>query len=368
MADTTVTSANQVEQWADSEFYEYVRATPLSTLMGTSENSVIQVKEELTKQAGDKITFSLVSRLTGAGVADDATLQGNEEALSNYGMRVELHQLRQGVVVGKYESIKSKIDLLEAAKTMLRLWNAEKLRDLFLERLLSPNIDGVTTYAATSEANRDAWEAANNPSDTNQRILFGAAKANSTLDHSAGLGTIDTTNDDMHQNIVGLAKRMAQTCSPNIRPVMTEGKDAGRERFVMLMGSIPFRDLVANYSTVLTSADVRGEDNHLFASGDLKIGNVICKEIPEMDRAYTTAGGCLIGGVGDTASDVEATFLCGAQALVLAWGQRMKVHTDEFDYQNKRGVAVEEIRGCNKSTYNSFQHGVVTAYVSAVAD
>ena len=46
----------------------------------------------------------------------------------------------------------------------------------------------------------------------------------------------------------------------------------------------------------------------------------------------------------------------------------MAVHTDEFDYQNKRGVAVAEIRGCQKAAYNSYQHGVATGYVSAVGD
>jgi N4-gp56 family major capsid protein len=369
MADTTVSSANEVEQWADSEFAEYVRGSALVGLMGTDENSVIQVKEELTKQSGDKITFSLVSRLTGSGVVDGATLSGNEEALGNYGHKVTVHQLRHGVVVGQYEQIKSKIDLLNAARGMLKLWNQEKLRDLFLERLLSPNTDGLTTYAASTVAQRNAWLVANNPSTANQRVLYGAAKANAVSGvHATALGLIDTTNDDLHQNIVRLAKRMAQVCDPHIRPVLTSGKDAGKERFVMLVGSLPFRDLEANFSTELQNAGVRGEDNNLFSSGDLKVGNVIVKEVPEMDRAYTTAGGCLLSGVGDTASDVEATFLCGAQALLLAWSKRMSVKTDEFDYQERRGVATEEIRGCEKSTYSSFQHGLVTTFVSSVAD
>ena len=77
----------------------------------------------------------------------------------------------------------------------------------------------------------------------------------------------------------------------------------------------------------------------------------------------------MLENVGDSATtEVEPTFLCGAQALVLAWAQRMSVKLDEFDYANKRGVAVAEIRGCEKTTYNSFQHGMATAYVTAVGD
>jgi N4-gp56 family major capsid protein len=336
--------------------------------MGKGENAIIQVKEELTKEAGDRITFSLVTRLTGAGVTGDNQLEGNEEALGNYGHQVTVNQLRHGVVVGQFEKIKTKIDLLEAARIMLRLWNMEQLRDLFIARLLSPVTDGLTTYSAASEAQKDAWEAANNPSTANQRILFGAAKSNSTGDHSAGLTNIDGTADDLHQDIVRLVKRMAQSADPHIRPVMTTKGDAGKERFVLLAGSLPFRDLQSNFESVQQSADVRGEKNNIFSAGDIKIGNVIVKEIPEMDRTPAN-GGCLLENVGDSGTvEVEPTFLCGAQALVLAWAQRMQVKTDSFDYQNKRGVACAEIRGCEKTSMNSFQHGLATAYVSAVGD
>ena len=368
MADTTVSSANQMEQWADNEFMEYVRASSLSGLMGSDENSCIQVREDLTKKSGDKLTFSLVSRLTGAGVTGDNSLSGNEEALGNHGMQVTINTLRHGVVIGQHEQIKSQIDLLNAARGMLKLWNMEQLRDLFIARLLSPVTDGVTTYAAATEAQKDAWAVANNPALSNQRILYGSAKSNSSGDHSADLAKVDSTNDDLSDDIVRLTKRMAQTCDPHIRPVKAGPKDQpAKEYFVYLAGSVPFRDLEANFETTLQYAGERGDGNRLFSAGDLLIGNVLVKEEPRLD-SVNTAGGSTISGVGDTASDVQACFLMGAQALGLAWGSRMEVKTDSFDYDQRRGVAVREVRGCAKLTYNSFQHGVVTNYVSAVAD
>lgn len=370
MSDTTVASANRVQQWADDEFYEYVRQNPLKFLMGEGENSCIQVKEQLTKDSGDRITFSLVTKLTGSGVTDDATLMGNEEALGNYGHQVTVHQLRHGVVVGRFEKIKTKIDLLNAAKVMLRLWRMEQLRDLFIARFFSPVTDGLTTYAAASEAQKDAWEVANNPTTANQRILFGAAKANQSGDHSADLANIDATADDLHQDIVRLIKRMAQSADPHIRPVMVEGGDkgVGGERYFGLTGSLPFRDLEANMDTVFQNGDVRGDDNHIFSAGRIRVGNVIVYEVPEMDR-LPASGGCLLENVGNGGTvEVEPMFLCGAQALLLAWAQRPDVVMDEFDYKNKRGVAVSEIRGCEKANYNSFQHGLATAYVSAAGD
>lgn len=368
--NTTVASANRVDQWADDEFYEYVRQSPLKFLMGTSINSPIQIKEDLLKEAGDQITVSLVTRLTGAGVTGDNTLEGNEEALGNYGHKVTVNQLRHGVVVGQFEKIKTKIDLLEAAKDMLRLWNMEQLRDLFLARLLSPVTDGLTTYTAASEAQKDAWEVANNPATSNQRILFGAAKGNANGDHSAGLTNIDGTADDLHQDIIRLLKRLAQSCSPHIRPVTVKGGDSGPggEKFYALAGSLAFRDLQANMDTVHQNADVRGAANNIFTGGSIDVGNVRVFEVPEMDRTPAN-GGCLLENVGSGGSvEVEPVFFLGAQALVLAWAQRMAIKLDEFDYQNKRGVAVSEIRGCEKTTMNSFQHGMATGYVSAVGD
>lgn len=371
MSDTSVASANRVQQWADDEFYEYVRMNPLKFLMGTDENSCIQIKEELTKDAGDRITFSLITRLTGTGVSDDAQLAGNEESLGNYGHQVTVHQLRHGVVVGAYEKIKAKIDLLKAAKTMLRLWNMEQLRDLFIARLFSPVIGGLTTYAAATETEKDNWLVANNPTTANQRILFGAAKVNGVSgDHSTSLATLDATADDLHQDIVRLEKRNMQSCAPHIRPVVEGGGDAGvgGERLHALAGSLTFRDLEANMDTIHQNADVRGDSNQIFTGGTIKVGNTYVHECPEMDRT-PALGGCWLENVGDSSTaDVEPVFVLGAQALVLAWAQRMQVKMDEFDYANRRGVAVSEIRGCEKTTYNSFQHGVGTIYVTAQAD
>ncbi len=368
MPDTTVSSALRVQQWAKKEFREYVRISPFKPLMGADQNAVIHVKEELTKDAGDSITFALVTRITTDAVTGDNQMEGNETVLGNYGHRVYVDQARNAVSVGRFEKIKTEIDLLEAAEAMLRKWNLEQLQDLFIARFIAPTVSQTfVSYAAASEAQKDAWVVANNPSASNVRILCGAALSNIAADHSTGLGNIDGTADDMHQDIVRLAKRLAQGCSPHITPVTTKGADAGKERFVHLMGSIPFRDLEANMDTVHQNADSRGEDNHIFRSGDIMVGNVICKEVPRMDTVQSS-GGAMISGVGSGPINVASTVFCGAQTLGLAWAQRMHVDTEDFDYKNRKGVCVAEIRGCEKLIFNDVQNGAVQVYVSAVGD
>jgi hypothetical protein len=142
----------------------------------------------------------------------------------------------------------------------------------------------------------------------------------------------------------------------------------GGERFYALMGSLPFRDLQANYETVLSNADVRGDQNRIFTGAAIKVANVICIEIAEMDN-LPADGGCLLENVGNgSTTEVEPIFLCGAQTLVMGWAARLSIKTDAWDYQQRRGVATHEIRGCRKATFDLFQHGLATGYVSAVGD
>lgn len=369
MSQTTVSSANRVQQWADKEFREFVRGNIFKSLMGTGPEAVIHVGEDLTKKPGDKVTRSIVTKLTGAGVSNDNRLQGNEEALNNYGHQVTINKIRNAVVIGDHESIKSAFDLLEAARGMLKLWHMAQTRDLIIARMISPVVGGLTTYDAATVTERNTWSTTNNPSVANQRILYGASKGNWSGVHATDLSNIDGTADDMHQDIVRLAKRLAQSCSPAIRPtVESSGGNAGKEQFVLCMGSIPFRDLQANMDSVLQNADVRGDDNQIFRPGDLRIGNVICKEIPEMDRT-TANGGALLENVGNGGTtEVGICALMGAQALLYEYGERMKPIVDLDDYENNRGVGVKETRGCEKTTFNSFMHGVVQVFVSAVGD
>jgi hypothetical protein len=370
MAQSEVASALQVQQWADGEFFEYQRLDPLKFLTGTGENSVIHYGETLGAKPGITITRTLIGRLSSAGVTDGQTLEGNEESQPNHGCSVTVHELRNGVIVGKYENIKSTFDLAKVGAKMLRSWMAERSRDLKLARFACASTDGTEVYSASSEATKDAWLVANNPSTSNGRILFGALISNATTDHSSGLANIDGTADDLHQDMIRLERRRVQGADPHVRPVMVAGdeKGVGGERYYALAGSLAFRDLQANMDTIHQNADVRGDKNIIFAGGAIKVGNVFVFEMPEMDRTTATSGGALITGVGAGAIDVSMIHFCGAQALILEYAQRMQVIPDDFDYKNKRGVAVEEVRGCTKSVFNSFDHGYGRIYASAVGD
>lgn len=323
--------------------------------MGTDENSIIQIKEQLTKQAGDKINVPLIRKLTGAGVTGTTTLEGNEESLLNYNHQLTVELIRHAVRFHVMEEQRTEIGLREAGRAGLKRWMLEKMRSGIIDALYSPNVDGKTPYASTSETDKDTWLAANA-----DRVQFGAALSNNAAnDHSTCLAEIDNTSDKLTPAIVSMAKRRAKLASPAIRPIMV---DEHGETYIMLCHSYPFRDLKLN-STIINAhqyAASRGRDNPLFQDGDLYWDGVIIKEVPEIDVLTDVGNGGTV--------EVAANFLLGAQAVGIGWAQRSKTVAKEFDYDVEYGVSISEIRGIEKFTFNNIQHGVYTAYTAAMAD
>lgn len=361
MASTT--AAERVIQWEDKFFTEYVRANRFKRYMGTDENSIIQIKENLTKGKGDAITINLVGALDASGSPNDGSsaLVGFEKALPNDGYKITVGVVRDAVTVNELEEQASPIDILNAGKVALKDLCMRYLRNAIITAL--HKINGVA-YGSANETQKDAWLV-----DNADRVLFGSAKSNNSgNDHSASLANINSTDDRLTGHVVSLAKRMAQTATTangdGIRPY-TYGED--EETYVMFVPSMAFRDLRSwmvdngKWDTALE----RSKNNPLY-SGPTSIewDGVIVREIPEI---------AVLSGVGAAGIDVAPCFLCGAQAIGVAWAQRTKTtFKKEDDYGYNKGVGFQEIRGIEKIQWgqggDAVDWGVLTLYVSGVAD
>lgn len=359
MANTVAATGLTPQQWDSDFFTDYLRESRFKPYMGTGEANMIQVKEDLTKKRGDSLTFALVNKLDGAGVTGTGTLEGNEEAMDSRSFRLYVDKIRNGVRIPEMEEQRSAIDLRDAARSVLKSWISELTKTNIINALGS--INGVS-YGTATETQKDAWLV-----DNADRVLFGAAKANNAAnDHSAALLTIDGTNDRLTPAAISLMKRIAKTANPKIRPINIKGDE---EWFVLFANSLLFRDLANNSTMTQANRDAlaRGMDNPLFTGGDLVWDGVIVKEIEDIAN---------VAGVGASAIDVAPAYLCGAQNLGIGWAKRTKSVTEIFDYGDKFGVAIEEIRGIAKLTFGSGasdtadlkDHGQVTGWFAAVAD
>lgn len=363
MADTRAATGLTVQQWDEKFFTEYFQDNRFSDEMGTNEMSVIQVKEDLSKKAGDSVTFALVNRLTDTATTGSDVLEGNEEDVTSRSFRVYVDKRRHAIRVSEMEEQKSAISLREAGRAVLLDWAQEDTKGLIIQAIES--INGVK-YSDATEAQKDAWLV-----DNVDRVLFGAVKSNgSSLDHSTALGNIDNTSDKFTAASVSLMKRMAlaaRTDSPKIRPVRDEGN--GRRYFIIYAHPLCFRDL-KNDSTITQAqreVALSMENSRLFKGGDLLWDNCIIKEVDDMST---------LSGVGNGSIDVGRAVLCGAQALAVAYCKRWRTRTKEFDYGDKYGIAVDGIYGVRKmifgkgatDTADTIDHGIVTGYFAAVAD
>ena len=360
MADTTVASGLTVAQWDDKFFTEYLTENRFQSEMGTRENSIIQVKEDLSKKSGDRVHYALVNKLTGEAITGSDTLEGNEERMDTRSFPLTVNKRRNAVRVAEIDEQYSAISLREAGKVVLKDWAMKDTEKLIIQALASVN---GTNFGSSSDAERDAWL-----TDNADRVYFASGYAGA--DHSAGMTEQDLTNDKLTAaDIVAMKYKALVTASPKIRPIRSA--ENGRHYFILYCDPRVFRDLKAESSSPIIQAQRESvkemENNRLFQGGDLLWDGVIIKEIHQM---YDELAGPMTNlGDGGTV-EVGCAFLCGAQALGAAYAKRWKSVEETFDYGDKRGVAIESIYGIGKlrfgsgatDTADSKDHGVVTGY------
>lgn len=383
MAQTQVESNNKLVKYTREIYREFVRDNMFSPYMGTSINSIIRLKEELTS-GGEQMNIPLVTRLKGRGKGS-GTLVGNEERIDNYGMRLWIDWARHAVATKKSEEQKDSADIFGEAKPLLSEWGLERQRDDLIQALMAlPSTseptglgsdDGMTVngvlYEAATAAQRNTWNANNS-----DRVLYGAAISNYNATHATALGVLDTTNDRLTKGVIGLAKRVAKLADPHIKPFKVR---QGYEYYVMFAGTNAFRDAKSSLETINKDGRAReaqGMDNNpLFQDGDLLYDGVIIREVPEISQFVTNVWTTLTTA-GDSSGRVEPVFLCGQQAAVLGWGQRPKpTFRKEDDYGFIKGVGTEMAFGTAKmfkkhpndaSTLK--QWGCVSVFVAAPSD
>lgn len=372
MAEVQLASISEKAVWVTDYLKSYTRASGYAPYMGRSASSIIRIRSELQTSAGSVINIPLILELRGRGVEGSEILEGNEEEMENYGDQVRINWLRNGVVVPKSTSFRTEIDLLNAARERLVTWSKVKMRDSIINAFQSVIIPGVVDadgsplgdtavlYGTSTAAQRNTY--LTNNAD---RMLFGSDLANGVSNNWAtSLGNVDTTADKMSAQVIDIAKSLAKRTTNNaagmaINPYQSDAT-AGREWFVMFMDSFAFSQ--ASRDPIIAQADrdarERGVDsNPVFQGGDRIYNGVILREIPELNPLV---------GVGAAGANVSRSFLCGAGALAIAWGQDPTPKTDrDRDYGFRPGVAIEELRGQKKTSFLGTNYGMVEVFTAS---
>lgn len=324
---TTSPNANLVREawakslWLDVAIEQYFQS---NGFIGESNNSIIVKKTDLTKAKGDTIHIGLTTKLSGAGVTGDSTLEGNEEAISGYEMSVTVDQLRHAVrLAGLLAEQQAAYNMRADAKDKLKIWLSETLDSAMF-----------TTLATSPSTNRKVW----------------CSEDHSTID------TLDAT-DKMACTYISEAKRLAMLASPKVRPIKINGKP----HYVLVIHPYAARDLKADtvWLDAQKYANVKGSDNPLFTGALGVWDGVIVHEHEYVPRAENA---------NDPAIYYATNLFLGAGAGVWGIAKEPFWKEKDFDYDNQAGFATGLIHGFEKAVFNSEDYGVIAMYSAAVND
>jgi len=359
MAVTTygVNDALAVKLWAKKLAVEALKATPIAPLIGTSSDSVIHRKEELSKGAGDKITFGLRTQLQGEGVTEGETLEGNEEALTTYSDAVLINELRHAVRNRNKNTIDQKrvpFNLRDEAKSGLRDWYAKRMSVSFFNQ--------VCGYTPATSLKYTGLNAVLAP--TSGRHIV--AETGSTTDEQLDSG------DLMTLKWLDYAKEKAQTASDGggpIRPIMV----GGDEKYVVYLHPYQVTDLRTDASTAgnwfdIQKAGLQGgqiSKNPIYTGALGEYNGIVLRQAYDVTQGVHSTAGTAI-------TTVRRAVFMGAQACALGFAQNTDAASfswveELFDYEHELGVSAQAMFGMKKTQFNGQDFGtiVISTYAAA---
>lgn len=365
MATTTfgVNDALAVKQWARRLEYDIVYRSEISALIGTTSNSIIHLKTETSKDAGDKVTFPLMKKLTGAGFTENEPAEGSGESLSLYSDSVTINEL--GHVVGipnegrSIDAQRIPFGLREAARMGLRTWKSERLSVVFFNQ--------VCGYTPQTNAKYYGFNAPVAPS----RQLFVDAGSNNS-DGDENLASDDTFS----LKYIDYAREMAETAASPLRPINVEGVGDGRDisggKYVMYLHPYQVTDLRTDAGTGqwfdIQKAAMMGGDtskNPIYTDALGEYNNVILRKANHITQGVNSSTGAAI-------TTVRRAVLLGAQACAMAYGKGNSATTyawneELLDHKRRLEVSIMSMFGMKKTRFDSADFGTVVVSTYAAA-
>lgn len=326
----TVNSPETRKVWASKTFKEMLTETYVWRFAGSGQGSMISIRNDLKQGGGDTIKIFLRAQLTGEGVSNQATLQGNVEELVHFKDEVTIGNLRHGVgSAGKMSEQRVPWEFESNAKDALKDWWRKRIDVTCFNHL-----QGIST-----ESNLK-YTGFNTPIAPSRVVMEADTTASISSGTTFGIRLID------------YAVEQAKTGTYPMRPVVSGGK----EYYILFLHEYQVTDLRREFGSggwgdihkALLQAG-SGSDDPIFAGGVGIYNNVIIHS-----SNYLTID-----------SSICRAPLCGAQALGLAFGQKSDLGTymnwteEVYDHGDKKEIGGALMFGLKKMVWNSADFSTV---------
>lgn len=360
MATTNFTdlTTEQKQVWSRDLWAQARNMSFIEKFIGSDHNACIQRVTELTEtERGESAVITLVADIDGDGVTGDHTLEGNEEEIPAYDIKINIDQLRQANRhKGKLAHQKSVVNFREQSRNKLAYWLADR-RD----QLAIMTLSGIAYTKTMKGGTRPVLGGGSNGQNLSE-LAFAAdvsaptAKRHCRWDASSGLvnsaSTSDVaTGDKLSYATIVEAKQYAK--DHGIRGCRPMG--GLEEEYHLIVGPTDMKNLEldSDFLANLQSAGVRGDQNRLFNGGSsVKVNGVWVHEFRHVYNTTEAVSGVGKWGAGSNVDGSRLLFL-GAQALGVADITMPDWVEKEFDYGNQPGISIGQIFGMRKPQFKT---------------
>jgi N4-gp56 family major capsid protein len=337
-----------VQRWSTSLAIEAAKKQYFAPFIGTSQDSLIVLKDELSKGAGDKVIVGLRLKLTKPGVEGDAIIEGHaqgEEALIFFNDFLFIDQLRKGTKSkGKMSEQRVPYSLRKEGRDALSTWWAEEFDEQIMFYLAGARGVGTSYHQPVGWTGR-ANNALQAP-DTAHVMYSSTATQNSELTNAMPIALAD---------IERLVAR-AELTDPMIQPFIINGN----KKFVLLMHTIQAYQLrtgtsTNDWMTIHKATDSgQGAKSMIYTNSLGEYADVVLHKHRNVITFSDYGAG--------TVPAARALFM-GAQAGLLAYGQgggteRYSWNEETDDRGNALAITAGTIFGVKKAQFNSKDFGV----------
>ena len=360
MTSFGVNDALAVKLWSKDLTRAERETLELQSLIGDDENSIIQMKSELKKGAGDKVTFGLRARLSGQGIGASDVAEGNGEALSIYSDSLYINELGHVVGVKSENTIDAQrvpFDLRRQAKDGLGEWWADRKAVSFFNHVCG--YTPANTESATSGTKFTGHNTVIAPAGTGRQIWAGTATTDQGL----------TANDTFTLDLIDAAVEAATVGSRMIRPIIIKGQ----KKYVMYLHPYQVTSLRTNSASGqwldIQKAAMAGMDSKAspIYTGSLgEYNGVILRKSQDVTLGVQSAAAAT------SVSSVRRAVLLGAQAACIGYGEsngggKYRWNEELLDHKRRLEVSAWGIWGIKKAQFNSVDHGVIVVSTYAAA-
>jgi len=211
-----------IQRWEEMLTYEAEVQAYFHKFEGTANDSMIVVKDALSKGAGEKVTFTLRGRLSGDGAEGDTIIEDTavEESLDFFSDSLLIDQRRKGTLSkGKMSQQRVSFKIRKECGDALQNWFIEDRDQQYF--IYASGARGVNAdfHVPTTFTGR-AGNALRAPSA--DRIIY-AGNATAKIDLAA--------DDLMSLSLVERLVALAETTDPMMMPFMVDGE----KKFILLM-------------------------------------------------------------------------------------------------------------------------------------